>query len=162
MLTRIASCGFLLRRKHRKLPLLKKKGLQLLLVFGLEDPELAGHIVDDHDDHVGQDLDDHAVQMHFLSKDEHDRHVQQGSPDSGRKEAGDFVDVFLKCSSLAVENPLAVGQVGKDNRQELSHDRARHDGPLKEVVAQPVGGDIDQSGHNAPEDVRNDVFVLFP
>ena len=61
-----------------------------------------------------------------------------------------------------MENPLAVGQVGKNDRQELGHDRCRHDIPLEDAVAEPVGEDVDQGGHDAPKDVGDDVLVLVP
>lgn len=61
-----------------------------------------------------------------------------------------------------MENPLAVGQVGKNDGQELSHDRRWHDVPLEDAVAEPVGEDVDQGGHDAPEDIGDDILVLAP
>lgn len=111
---------------------------------------------------MGDDFDDFVVEVKQGNENKHDAHVDEESEDAAEEEFGKFTDeVFV----FDAKDEGAVGEIGESNGNNPGNDVGGlefegvfgvEDGEDEDVVSD----EADDGGHDANDEVANDLGVL--
>ena len=124
------------------------------------DDELGRDVVEDDDDDVRDYLNYDVVEMQDIHEYEHACQVDEARRQPASEERYHLLDNRLESLRLAVEHPLAVGDVGGQDGQEPCDDGTRHDRKAERMRCGPIRDDVHERRQDAEHAVWDDVLVL--
>ena len=124
-----------------------------------KDKQFAGHVVDDHDYHVGTDLAEDVVPVKLVYGDVDESNVKAQCQQTGGYKADDLLDNHSHLPGRRLEYKDLVGYIGKGNGNDPGDDIGDHSAHLQLAVAACKDSNADDGGQNAYDQIA-DGFII--
>ena len=132
------------------------------LLLPLKNKKLTKNIIEDHDDHVRDDLHDQIIYVKLVYKNPQKDRLDHKCGKSCKYKLAKFFSYYLCFPAFAFKDPEFVGHKGYDHSEHPCNNIRRYHVKMEDMSANDINSIIDNGRNPAEKQIQQDFFIFIP